>query len=516
MTEIFSNGSICQDIKKMFNGIVRIILILVFFKNITSAQVPVRMGTATAEEIAIAKGVVEGNLDSVKAHNVYIYALGLNNPLLVDQYDRWIQNNPKNKIIPLTIGTAYYNAEMPQARKFLLAASKLDSNNGKIWFMLSGDAWMRGETDLSREYSHKATLADSLNANYTAYEVMSSQDVNDSIYKLKVLDFVKRFPDNANGAKLLYSLALHSKRVRDKINYFEQLRKYYPPEKFDRSAAGMVTLADIYLQTDLVKAADLINEMGEKGEWGIRKRLVQGLIRIDSLSAVQDYKQANIELQALQLPRFNYLRDFLALKKAYFLDRVGEVKRAYDSLIVVYANFPTDQVYAALEAYGNRIGRNKQQLDNDIAVIRDRSAVDAYPFELGRYSGNGALRLSDLRGKVVLLTFWYPGCSPCRAEFPYFEAVVNKLADKDLVYIGVNVVPEQDDVVPAIMKNNKYSFIPLRGTSAFADKYYGVKSEPENFLIDKSGRIIFRKFRIDETNQRTLELMIMSLLRQDK
>ncbi|TWF40656.1 thiol-disulfide isomerase/thioredoxin [Chitinophaga polysaccharea] len=512
MSEIFSNSDICQNIQKTLNGIVRIILILAFFRNIAFAQVPVRMGTATAEEIAAAKGVVEGNFDSVKAHNAYIYALGLNNPLLVDEYDRWIQNNPKNKIIPLSIGTAYYNAEMPQARKFLLAASRLDSNNAKIWFMLSGDAWMRGETDLSKEYLHKAALADSLNTDYAAYELMSSQDIKDSIYERKVIDFVKRFPDNGNGAKLLYSLAVHSMNVSDKVNYFEQLRKYYPPKKFDRSAAGMVMLADIYLQTDLIKAADLINEMGEKGDWGVRKLLVQGLIRIDSLSKVQDYGQVNTALQKLQLPGFNYLENFLALKKSYFWDKAGEVRRAYDSLIVVYAKLPTDQVYSALETYGNKIGKDRHRLDSDISIIRNESAVAAYPFELARYSGSGNLRLGDLKGKVVLLTFWYPGCNPCRSEFPYFEAVINKVKDNNLVYIGVNVVPEQDAIVPAIIKNNKYSFIPLRGTSAFADKYYGVKGVPENFLIDKSGRIIFKKFRINETNQRTLELMVTSLL----
>ncbi|MGZ3929511.1 MAG: TlpA disulfide reductase family protein, partial [Mucilaginibacter sp.] len=124
------------------------------------------------------------------------------------------------------------------------------------------------------------------------------------------------------------------------------------------------------------------------------------------------------------------------------------------------------------------------------------------------------LNLKDLKGKVVLLTFWFPGCGPCRAEFPHFQAVINKFIGKDLVYIGINVSPLQDPYVVPFLQNTKYSFIPLRGTAEFARNNYGVEGEPENFLIDKDGKIIFKNFRIDNNNHRTLELMISSLLQK--
>jgi len=82
------------------------------------------------------------------------------------------------------------------------------------------------------------------------------------------------------------------------------------------------------------------------------------------------------------------------------------------------------------------------------------------------------------------------------------------------VYIGINVFPEQDPCVVPFIKNTKYSFIPLRGSAEFAAKYYNVTSEPENFLIDQTGKIVFKNFRITDTNHRTLELMISSLLQK--
>jgi len=150
----------------------------------------------------------------------------------------------------------------------------------------------------------------------------------------------------------------------------------------------------------------------------------------------------------------------------------------------------------------------------DIETIRNSTAIPAYPFELGLYTSDGKLGLEGLKGKVVLLTFWFPGCGPCREEFPHFQAVIDKFKGNDVVYVGINVFPEQDPYVIPLMENAKYSFIPLRGTSAFAAKYFGVDGEPENFLIDKDGKIIFKHFRINNTNHRTLELMISSLLQK--
>jgi thiol-disulfide isomerase/thioredoxin len=120
--------------------------------------------------------------------------------------------------------------------------------------------------------------------------------------------------------------------------------------------------------------------------------------------------------------------------------------------------------------------------------------------------------LNTLRGKVVLLTFWFPGCAPCKEEFPHFQAVVDSFKGDSLVYLGINAYPLQDGYVLPFVENNSYSFIPLRGSQTFASNNYGVEGYPANFLIDKDGKIVYRGFRTDHRNHRTLELMISSLL----
>jgi thiol-disulfide isomerase/thioredoxin len=491
-----------------------ILLLIVCFAGQVLAQMPVRTGPASPDEIKKAQAAVVANPDSLSVYKTYVYAMGLNNPLLVTQYKIWMEKNPENVNIPLAFGTVYYNAEMPQAKEYLLKAAAIKPKNAEVWSMLSIDAKRWGQNDLSTEYMRKATLADPSSADYACYYLMCFLDGDPNVYKQKVFDFLKRFPTNEHGAMALFWLGERAENLNDKINYFEKLRKLYPPQKFKWSSDGMRGLADAYLQTDPEKALALINSVGEENDWKLRKQVAESLIQINRLEQNQNYKDAIIQLDQVKLPRFNYINDFIALKKSSLQEKAGEAKVAYDSLAIKLAKLPTDQLYTALELYGEKIGKDKDQVVKDIETIRNRTAVPAYPFELGLYTSNSKLNLKDLKGKVVLLTFWFPGCSPCRDEFPHFQAVIDKFKDENVVYVGINVFPEQDPYVIPFMENNKYSFIPLRGSREFAGKYYGVDGEPENFLIDKDGKIIFRSFRIGNTNHRTLELMISSLLQK--
>ena len=154
------------------------------------------------------------------------------------------------------------------------------------------------------------------------------------------------------------------------------------------------------------------------------------------------------------------------------------------------------------------------QIEADVWALRDAAAKPAPPFDLGLYTAERKLSLADLRGKVVFVTFWFPGCGPCRGEFPNFENVVKKFGGTDLVYLGINGLPEQDDYVLPFMAGTKYSFTPLRGTEAVTGPTgYAVRGYPSNFLIDRTGRVVYRDFRAsDAESELQLQRMIESLL----
>ena len=125
----------------------------------------------------------------------------------------------------------------------------------------------------------------------------------------------------------------------------------------------------------------------------------------------------------------------------------------------------------------------------------------------------GKASLSDYKGKVVLLTYWFPGCGPCRGEFPHFENVLKKFKGGDLVYLGINIAADQNDYVLPFMRSSGYSFIPLLDDSTWIKgPLDNRRAAPVNFLIDQNGKITFSNFRTDESNEAVLETMINSML----
>jgi tetratricopeptide (TPR) repeat protein len=308
---------------------------------------------------------------------------------------------PENVNIPLAIATVYYNAEMPQAREFLLRAAEIEPKNGKIWDMLAGDASTRGQYDLAKEYSEKAALNDPSNADYAFSYLWLFRNSKPEDYKQKVFEFVKRFPDNEVGAEALYWLGVDATDRNDRINYFEELQKQYPPQKFRWSAAGMEHLADEYMQSDPEKALVLINEMGNENDWPLRKQIAESLTRVNKLEKDQNYSQAIAEIDSIKLPKYHSFNNFTLLKKASLLDKAGNTQSAYDSLAAKFTELPTDQLDTTLELYGNKIGKDKAQVDKDIETIRNSTAVAAYPFHLGLYTSKDSLSLKSLKGKVT-------------------------------------------------------------------------------------------------------------------
>jgi len=98
------------------------------------------------------------------------------------------------------------------------------------------------------------------------------------------------------------------------------------------------------------------------------------------------------------------------------------------------------------------------------------------------------LRLADLRGKVVVLTFWYIGCAPCRVEIPGLNALVREFDGRDVVFLGVAL-----DKAPALeeyLKDNAFAYQVVPEGQALAASF-GVSVYPTHILINKRGEIEF-------------------------
>jgi peroxiredoxin len=106
-------------------------------------------------------------------------------------------------------------------------------------------------------------------------------------------------------------------------------------------------------------------------------------------------------------------------------------------------------------------------------------------FELKTLTGE-TVKLSDLKGKNVMLNFWATWCPPCKAEMPAMEQFHKEAGDK-VVILAVNIDPHLD--VQAFVDENKITFpIPLDAEDT-VNEMYQVLSIPTTYFIDTKGNI---------------------------
>ncbi len=110
----------------------------------------------------------------------------------------------------------------------------------------------------------------------------------------------------------------------------------------------------------------------------------------------------------------------------------------------------------------------------------------AYDFNLKSIDGS-TKKLSDFKGKVVVLDFWATWCQPCIKSIPDLIEIQNSMKDVQVIGISVDVNPMQ--VVPDFIKKHKINYIVLIGTEELYEKYGGINAIPTTFIIDKEGRI---------------------------
>lgn len=118
-----------------------------------------------------------------------------------------------------------------------------------------------------------------------------------------------------------------------------------------------------------------------------------------------------------------------------------------------------------------------------------------------------AFKLSDLRGRPVVLNFWATWCPPCRAELPEMQAAHERLAG-EVAIIGVNQA-EVPAAVQAFATQLGLTFpIPLDEDAA-ASQLYAVRSLPTTFFIDRGG--VVRQVQVGPVTEATLAQMLKGI-----
>jgi peroxiredoxin len=122
------------------------------------------------------------------------------------------------------------------------------------------------------------------------------------------------------------------------------------------------------------------------------------------------------------------------------------------------------------------------------AVKAEHERRPAPDFNLKDADGK-PVKLSDYRGKVVLLNFWATWCGPCKMEIPWFMDFEQTYKDKNFAVLGVSLDEDGWDSVKPYIKEKKINYRVMIGTEQVAQLYGDVDSLPTTFLIDREGRV---------------------------
>lgn len=129
-------------------------------------------------------------------------------------------------------------------------------------------------------------------------------------------------------------------------------------------------------------------------------------------------------------------------------------------------------------------------------------------------SSTGAnVKLSELRGQVVMINFWASWCGPCRQEMPLLDKLYHRYKGLGFTLLGVNVEPNSSDA-QKLLKDIPVSFPILFDTSNKVTKLYGVAAMPSTAVVDRDGKVRFLHQGYVPGDEAEYEKQVRALLRE--
>ena len=176
-----------------------------------------------------------------------------------------------------------------------------------------------------------------------------------------------------------------------------------------------------------------------------------------------------------------------------------------------YAEILPNSIY--IKQYQEQIKAREDQLAQQAAMeaASNKFTIGSEAPDFTQKMPNGKdLKLSDLRGKVVLIDFWASWCKPCRMENPNLVKAYNEYKDKGFTILGVSLDKDRQSWINAIAQDGlvwESHVSDLQFWNNAAAKEYGVQSIPAAFLIDENGIIIGRDLRGQALEDKLKEIL---------
>lgn len=122
----------------------------------------------------------------------------------------------------------------------------------------------------------------------------------------------------------------------------------------------------------------------------------------------------------------------------------------------------------------------------------DRFTGAAAPdFELKVLDGKDkTLKLSDFKGKAVVVNFWATWCEPCKVEMPWLIDLQSKYGPQGLQIVGIAMDDTDEKTIVSFTHKMGVNYPIVQGTEKVADLYGGIDGMPTLFFVDRAGKIV--------------------------
>jgi len=164
-----------------------------------------------------------------------------------------------------------------------------------------------------------------------------------------------------------------------------------------------------------------------------------------------------------------------------------DIRRNAAVLLVVIAVITGMLWYAAQRARRGRGEYSGPRLQGG-ADVRGMQVPDA---QLKSLDGR-SFKLSDYRGKAVIVNFWATWCQPCKIEIPWLIDLQKQYRPEGLEVIGISLDESDEDDVADFAEDIGINYTVAMGTDAIGDAFGGVQGLPMTFYVDRNGKIIER------------------------
>lgn len=177
---------------------------------------------------------------------------------------------------------------------------------------------------------------------------------------------------------------------------------------------------------------------------------------------------------------------------------VAGIAAIFITLVVVDQLFIQDLLTSIEQKNSNKSTENSQDFADAVAMSEDESlqvGKKAPDFTLKTYDGK-TVKLSDLKGKRVLLNFWASWCGPCEEEMPVMQKVYEELKEDQVEFVAVNMTIGKETIESATQFVKQFGLtfpVPL-DIEGEVMKLYEVYGLPTSYFIDSDGVIRAKYF----------------------